>query len=194
MKVSLVFEQTYNESLIHQAIVAYQAGARASTKKQKTRSEVSGGGRKPFRQKGTGRARTGTIRNPLWRGGGIIFAARTNQNHRKGLNKKAYRVALRSILSELARQKRLTVIESLNLTKPNTKALIKVLSDTGLDLAKKILLIDGDISANVYLSSRNLTTVAYCDSAHMSPVDLVSYHQVVITQSALKKIEEWLAL
>ncbi|MCL4168648.1 UNVERIFIED_CONTAM: hypothetical protein GTU68_036590, partial [Idotea baltica] len=149
----VAFGREYNQDLIHQAVVTYLANARQGTKAQKTRSEVSGGGRKPWRQKGTGRARAGTIRSPIWRGGGNAFAARSDQNHSKQLNKKMYRAALQSILSELTRQDRLVVVESFDLDAPKTKGLISKLNDFGVD---DVLIVTEEVSQNLYLSARNL--------------------------------------
>ena len=183
------FGREYNQDLIHQAVVAYLANARQGTKKQKTRSEVSVGGRKPWRQKGTGRARAGTIRSPIWRGGGNAFAARSDQNHSKQLNKKMYRAALQSILSELARQDRLVVVESFDLDEPKTKGLISRLNDFGVD---DVLIITEEVSQNLYLSARNLHRVDVRDASGVDPVCLINYDKVMVTVSALKKIEEML--
>ena len=183
------FGREYNQDLIHQVVVTYLANARQGTKKQKTRSEVSGGGRKPWRQKGTGRARAGTIRSPIWRGGGNAFAARADQNHSKQLNKKMYRAALRSIWSELARQDRLVVVESFDLDAPKTKGLISKLNDFGVD---DVLIITEEVSQNLYLSSRNLHRVDVRDVSAVDPVCLINYDKVLVTVAALKKIEEML--
>jgi len=150
------FGTQFNQDLVHQAVVAFMANARQSTKAQKTRSEVSGGGKKPWRQKGTGRARAGTIRSPIWRGGGQTFAARPDRNHSQKLNKKMYRAAMRSILSELARQERLVVVEDFDLDAPKTKTLISKLNDLGMS---DTLIVSEAVSDNLYLSSRNLHKV-----------------------------------
>src|SRR5690554_255054 len=149
------FGGEFNETLVHQAVVAYMAGGRQGSKKQKTRSEVSGGGRKPWRQKGTGRARAGTIRSPIWRGGGATFAARP-QDHTQKLNKKMYRAAMRSILSELVRQDRLVVVEEFAVSAPKTKDLVEKLN--ALDL-QNVLIVSEDIEQNLYLAARNLPHV-----------------------------------
>ena len=195
VEVSAVFEQSYNESLIHQAVVAYQANARQGTKKQKTRSEVSGGGRKPWRQKGTGRARAGTIRSPIWRSGGVTFAARADQNHSVRLNKKMYRAAMRSILSELVRQERLSVVESVVMEAPKTKKLVEVLNGYGLDTSanQNILIVTKGFDTNLYLSSRNVYRVDVCDVQNIDPVSLVASDKVLIAADAVKTIEEMLA-
>lgn len=183
------FGREYNQDLIHQVVVTYLANARQGTKKQKTRSEVSGGGRKPWRQKGTGRARAGTIRSPIWRGGGNAFAARSDQNHSKQLNKKMYRAALQSILSELARQDRLVVVESFDLEAPKTKGLISKLNEFGVD---DVLIITEEVSQNLYLSARNLHRVDVRDANGVDPVCLINYDKVLVTVAALKQIEEML--
>jgi large subunit ribosomal protein L4 len=180
------FGTEFNQDLIHQAVVAFLAGARQGTKAQKNRSAVSGGGRKPFRQKGTGRARAGTIRSPLWRSGGVTFAAQP-QDHSQKINRKMYRSALRSILSELARQERLIVVEKFDLDAPKTKGLVSKLAEFGLNEA---LIVTEDVSENLYLSSRNLHKVEVCDSAAVDPVSLINFDKVVVTVAALKKLEE----
>lgn len=146
------FAREYNEALVHQVVTAYLAGARQGTRAQKTRSEVSGGGKKPWRQKGTGRARAGTIRSPIWRSGGVTFAAKP-QDHSQKVNRKMYRAAVRSILSELARQERLVVVESFDVEMPKTKLLVKQLGDFGLD---NVLIVSTEVGENLYLASRNL--------------------------------------
>jgi large subunit ribosomal protein L4 len=184
----VTFARDYNEDLVHQVVTAYLAGARQGTRAQKTRSEVSGGGKKPWRQKGTGRARAGTIRSPLWRGGGIHFAAKP-QDHSQKVNKKMYRAALQVILSELARQERLIVVESFVLDQPKTKALIKALGDYGLQDA---LIVADEVTENLYLASRNLHKVDVRDVHGVDPVSLIAFDKVVITVQALKKFEEML--
>jgi large subunit ribosomal protein L4 len=146
------FAREYNEALVHQVVTAYLAGARQGTRAQKTRSEVSGGGKKPWRQKGTGRARAGTIRSPIWRSGGVTFAAKP-QDHSQKVNRKMYRAAVRSILSELARQDRLVVVESFDVEVPKTKLLVKQLGDFGLD---NVLIVSTEVGENLYLASRTL--------------------------------------
>ncbi len=185
-----VFTADFNESLVHQAVVAYQAGARAGTKAQKSRSDVSGGGAKPWRQKGTGRARAGTSRGPIWRKGGVTFAARPRDYSQK-INKKMYRAALRSILSELVRQERFFVVDDFGMDKPSTKAMVSFLD--GVEANKGALLVTLENDSNVYLSSRN---IPYCQSSSVSglnPLSLVSHDKVVVTSDALGKIQEWLA-
>lgn len=182
------FGREFNEDLVHQAVVAYMAGARQGTRAQKTRSDVSGGGKKPWRQKGTGRARAGTTRSPLWRSGGVTFAARP-QDHSQKLNRKMYRAAMRSIFSELARQERLVIVESFPVDSPKTKVLVKQLADYGL---RDALIITDDVSENLYLSSRNLHAVDVRDPQGVDPVSLIHFEKVLVTIPALKKIEEML--
>jgi large subunit ribosomal protein L4 len=182
------FAKEYNEDLVHQVVTSYLAGARQGTRAQKNRSAVSGGGKKPWRQKGTGRARAGTIRSPIWRSGGVTFAAQP-QDHSQKVNRKMYRAALRSILSELARQERLIVVDELSLKEPKTKLLIKMLGGFGLERA---LLVSDDLSENLYLASRNLYKVDAVDVEGVNPVSLVGAEKVVITVPALKKFEEML--
>ena len=191
----LNFGREFNQDLVHQVVVSFLANARQGSKKQKTRSEVSGGGKKPWRQKGTGRARAGTIRSPIWRSGGNAFAARTDQNHSLKLNKKMYRAAMRSILSELARQQRLLVVESFDLDAPKTKGLIAKLGDYGLGPADlgRALIVSDEVSENLYLSSRNLHKVDVRDVDSIDPVSLVGSEKVLVTVPALKQIEEMLA-
>lgn len=183
------FGREFNQDLVHQAVVAYMAGARQGTRAQKTRSEVSGGGIKPFRQKGTGRARAGTIRSPIWRTGGVTFAAKP-QNFEQKLNRKMYRAAMRSILSELARQDRLVVVEEFDLEAPKTKALVQKLADFGLTEA---LIVTEQVTENLYLSARNLHKVDVIDAMAANPVSLIGFDKVVVTVPALKKFEEILA-
>jgi large subunit ribosomal protein L4 len=185
----VAFGREFNEALVHQVVVAYLAGARQGTRAQRTRSEVAGGGRKPWRQKGTGRARAGSIRSPIWRGGGTTFAARP-QDHSQKVNRKMYRGAMRSILSELVRQDRLVVVESLALDAPKTKALVARLGELGLGSA---LIVTENVDENLYLSARNLKDVDVRDVAATDPVSLISFEKVVVTVGALKKFEEMLA-
>jgi large subunit ribosomal protein L4 len=180
------FGREFNQDLIHQTVVAFLAGARQGTKAQKNRSAVSGGGRKPFRQKGTGRARAGTIRSPLWRSGGVTFAAQP-QDHSQKLNRKMYRSAMQSIVSELARQERLIVVEKFELKEPKTKGLVAKLAQFGLSEA---LIVTEEVSENLYLASRNLYKVDVCDTAALDPVSLINFDKVVVTVAALKKLEE----
>lgn len=182
------FNKDFNEPLIHQVVTAYLAGGRSGTKGQKNRSAVSGGGSKPWRQKGTGRARAGTIRSPLWRSGGKTFAA-TNRDFSQKVNKKMYRAALCSILSELVRQDRLIVVSGINVDTPKTKSMVAELKSLGVDNA---LLITDQFDENVFLSSRNLINVDYTDSSRINPVILIQHEKVVMTSGAVKKIEEML--
>lgn len=184
------FAQEFNEALVHQIVVAYMAAGRAGTKAQKTRSEVNGGGAKPWRQKGTGRARAGTIRSPLWRGGGVTFAA-APRDHSQKVNKKMYRAAMRSIFSELLRQERLLVVNDLTLEQPKTKAMLAWLSKIGV--ADNALLIVDDMKPDVYLAARNLPKVDVCDPVGVDPVRLIGFEKIVVTKSALERIGEWLA-
>ncbi|QIW09369.1 50S ribosomal protein L4 [Francisella sp. LA112445] len=183
-----VFAADYNESLIHQVVVAYMAGARQGTKAQKTRSEVSGGGAKPWRQKGTGRARAGTIRSPIFRKGGVTFAAKP-KSYKQKVNRKMYSGAIKSILSELVRSGRMTVVEELKLETPKTKEFKSVVDSLGVN---DVLFVVGveEFSENVYLSSRNLKNVAVCDSVEINPVSLVCFENIVFTKQAIKEIEE----
>lgn len=184
----VAFGREYNQDLVHQAVTAYLAGARQGTRAQKNRSAVSGGGKKPWRQKGTGRARAGTIRSPLWRTGGVTFAAQP-QDHSQKLNRKMYRAALRSILSELARQERLIVVEAFDVEAPKTKALVQKLGGLGLQEA---LIVSAEVNENLYLASRNLHKVDVRDVQGIDPVSLIRFDKVVVTVDALKKIEEML--
>jgi len=182
------FGRDFSEALVHQVVTAYLAGGRAGTKAQKTRSDVRGGGKRPWRQKGTGRARAGTIRSPLWRGGGQTFAARP-QDHSQKVNRKMYRGALQAILSELVRQERLLVLDSIELSEPKTSELLKKLTE--LDF-KKGLIITPEVNSNLFLASRNVPGVHVLDVAGLDPVSLVAAEKVIMTVDAVKKIEEWL--
>lgn len=184
------FGVEFNEGLVHQVVTAYLAGARAGTSAQKNRSDVRGGGKKPWRQKGTGRARAGTIRSPIWRSGGVTFAARPRSYAQK-VNRKMYRAAMKSILSELLRQDRLVVIDKLELTQPKTKELLTRLNE--LKIAHDILIVTDKMDINLELSSRNLHKVGVCISNEVSPVNLLQYEKVLMTADALKLIEEKLA-
>lgn len=184
-----VFGRDFNESLVHQIVTAYLAGARSGTRAQKTRSQVSGGGAKPWRQKGTGRARAGTTRSPIWRKGGVTFAARP-QDHGQKVNRKAYRAGIASIFSELARQDRLIAVEKVDVDAPKTKSLLAVLADYQLD---DVLIITEDVTENLFLASRNLHKVDVTDVAGLDPLRLVGFANVLITVDALKRVEEWLA-
>ncbi len=184
-----VFAADYNENLVHQIVVAYQAAGRQGTKSQKNRSAVSGGGAKPWKQKGTGRARAGTTRGPIWRGGGVTFAA-TNRDFSQKVNKKMYRAAIRSIFSELLRDDRLVVVDSINVDTPKTKAFLEKFNDFS---GKSLLLIDDEINVDTYLSARNVIGVNVTDTVSIDPVSLIGHEVVVVTESAAKKIEEWLS-
>ena len=183
------FGMEFNQDLVHQAVVTFLAGARQGTRAQKNRAAVSGGGRKPFAQKGTGRARAGTIRGPIWRGGGVTFAAQP-QDHSQKINRKMYRSAMRSIVSELARQDRLVVVNDFDVDAPKTKGLIAKLAEYGLQQA---LIVTEEVSENLYLSSRNLHKVDVRDAVAIDPVSLINSDKVIVTIAALKKIEEILA-
>ena len=183
-----VFSKEFNESLVHQAVVSFMAGARQGSAKQKNRSEVRGGGKKPYRQKGTGRARAGTIRSPLWRGGGVTFAARPRDFSKK-INKKMYRAAIKSIFSELVRQNRLVAIEKPVLEKPKTKEIANFLKEFSLS---KVLIIIDELDMNLYLSARNIPNVDVITVREINPVNLIKSHKVAVTSEALKQIEEWI--
>ena len=182
------FSKDFNESLVHQAVVSFMAGGRQGTSKQKTRSEVRGGGKKPFRQKGTGRARAGTIRSPLWRGGGVAFAA-TPRDYSKKINKKMYRAAIRSIFSELLRQGRLVAIEKPVLDKPKTKEIASLLNEFSLS---KVLIIIDELDMNLYLSTRNIPNLDVITVREINPVNLLKANKVAVTADAFKQIEEWI--
>jgi len=181
-----VFGQDYNEGIIHQLVVTYMANARAGTRAQKTRSEVSGGGVKPWKQKGTGRARAGTIRSPIWRTGGVTFAAKP-QDHSKKLNKKMYAVGMRSILSELIRQERLVIVDGFSMDEPKTKILSSILAENGLT---SVLFVLAAEDANLGLASRNLHKVEVCTAYDIDPVSLLAYEKVCMTADAVALIEE----
>jgi large subunit ribosomal protein L4 len=182
------FGRDFNEPLVHQVITAYMAGGRAGTRAQKTRSEVRGGGIKPWAQKGTGRARAGTSRSPLWRSGGIIFAAKP-QDFSQKVNRKMYRGAMSSILSELVRLNRLIIVKDAQmvLETPKTKAMLQRLTEYGVTEA---LIVTKEWDANLYLASRNLSKVAVCEASRLEPVSLVKYSTVIMTESAVRQIEE----
>jgi len=183
------FGREFNEALVHQVVVAYAAGARQGTRAQKNRSDVRGGGKKPWRQKGTGRARAGTIRSPIWVGGGVTFAARP-QDHSQKVNRKMYRGAVKSILSELVRQDRLIVVENFSVSTPKTKELKAKLKEMEL---KDVLIITEELDENLFLAARNLYKVDVRDVQGIDPVSLIAFDKVVVTASAVKKIEENLA-
>jgi len=183
------FGAEFNEALVHQVVTAFLAGARAGTKAQKNRSQVSGGGAKPWRQKGTGRARAGTIRSPIWVGGGRTFAAKP-RDHSQKVNKKMYRAALRSVCSELVRQERLVITDSFTMEAPKTKELAGKLRKLGLS---NVLIVNEAFDEKVFLSARNLADVGICDAASIDPVVLMRFEKVLITLPALKLIEERLS-
>ena len=184
-----VFSVEFNEPLIHQVLTSYLAGARSGTKAQKTRAEVRGGGRKPFKQKGTGRARAGTIRSPIWRGGGVTFAAKT-QDHSKKLNKKMYRAAMRSILSELVRQERFICIDEFNVDESKTKLVKDKLASLSLD---DVLIVTEELNENLYLGVRNIPKVDVIDTNEIDPYSLIGFDKVLMTQAAVEKVEAWLS-
>ncbi len=182
------FARAFSEPLVHQVVTAYMAGGRSGSKAQKTRSEVRGGGAKPYRQKGTGRARAGTIRSPIWRSGGVTFAAKPRDFSQK-VNRKMYRGALQAILSELIRQERLTVVDSFELDSPKTTVLLAKLAAHEFDSG---LIITENVEDNLYLASRNLPGLYVLDANGLDPVSLVGAEKVIVTVDAIKKIQEWL--
>lgn len=183
-----VFGTEFNEALVHQVVTAYLAGGRAGTRAQKTRAEKRGGGAKPWRQKGMGRARAGSTRSPLWRGGAPTFAAKP-KNYAQKVNKKMYRCAIRSIMSELVRQERLLVMEDFSIDAPKTQELAQKLKSLGL---ADVLIVAEDVDENLYLAARNLSRVDVRDASAIDPVSLISFEKVVVTKAALKKLDEWL--
>ena len=183
-----VFSKEFNESLIHQAVVSFMSSSRQGSAKQKNRSEVRGGGKKPYRQKGTGRARAGTIRSPLWRGGGVTFASRPRDFSKK-INKKMYRAAIKSIFSELVRQNRLVAIEKPVLKKPKTKEIASFLNEFSLS---KVLIITDELDMNLYLSARNIPNVHVITVREINPINLLKPQKIAVTGEALKQIEEWI--
>lgn len=190
IKVSdAVFGREFSEPLVHQVVTAYLAGGRAGSKAQKNRSAVAGGGRKPWRQKGTGNARAGTIRSPLWRSGGVTFAAQP-RDHSQKVNRKQYRSALKSILSELVRQDRLVVVDKLEVAEPKTRLVKEKLAELGLDSG---LVVDVELDNNFYLGSRNIAGVQALVVEALNPVSLVGAEKVVMSTAAVNRIEEWLA-
>ncbi len=182
----VTFGREYNEALIHQVVVAYMASSRQGTKALKTRSEVRGGGAKPYRQKGTGRARAGTIRSPIWRGGGQTFAAKPRDYYQK-VNRKMYRGAMRSILSELVRQDRVVVTNEFSIEVPKTKQVQNLLRDLALE---DVLVVVEEVDKNLYLGSRNLKSVEVVDVQGINPVTLIRCKKVLFTVGALRKVEE----
>lgn len=185
----VAFGADFNEALVHQVVTAYLAGGRAGTKAQKNRAAVRGGGAKPWRQKGTGRARAGTIRSPIWVGGGRTFAAQPRKHEQK-VNKKMYRAALRSVLSELVRQDRLVVVKELALEAPKTRLLATKLKELDLD---NVLILNEAFDEKIFLAARNLPNVGICDAGSIDPVVLIRFEKVLVTLPALKLIEERLS-
>ena len=183
------FGRDFNESLIHQVVTAYLAGGRSGTRGSKSRSDVSGGGSKPWRQKGTGRARAGTIRSPIWRTGGHTFAL-SPQDHSQKVNKKMYRGAMRSILSELVRQERLTIVDKFSVAAPKTKDLVEKLNAINFESG---VIVTDEADDNLYLSARNLHNVDVLEANEIDPVSLVGSANVIMTVGAVQKIEEMLA-
>lgn len=184
-----VFGASFNEPLVHQVVTAFLAGARAGTKAQKSRSDVRATTAKPWRQKGLGRARAGSYASPIWRGGGVTFAARP-RSYRQKVNRKMYRAALRAIVSELLRQERLLVVDRFEVNEPRTKAVAAALRRIGVERG---LVVTEVLEENLYLGARNLPAVAVCDVTALDPVSLVRFERVVITEAALKALEERLA-
>ncbi len=180
------FGRDYNEALVHQIVTAYMAGGRQGTKAQKTRAEVAGGGKKPWRQKGTGRARAGTATSPIWRSGGVTFAAKP-RNYEQKVNKKMYRAAMQSILSELVRQERLVVADTFAVTSHKTKEFVAKLKEFDLS---NVLIVADDVDENLYLAARNVPHVGVTEAASIDPVSLIGFEKVLVTVSALKKLEE----
>lgn len=183
------FGREFNEALIHQVVVAYAAGARQGSRAQKTRAEVAGSGKKPWRQKGTGRARAGDVQSPIWRSGGVTFAAKP-QDHSQKVNKKMYRGAIKSILSELVRQERLVVVEKFEVEAPKTKVLVQKLKELALE---DVLIVTATLDENLFLAARNLYKVDVRDVQGIDPVSLIAFDKVVMTVDAVKQIEEMLA-
>jgi large subunit ribosomal protein L4 len=185
-----LFGRAYNEALIHQVVVAYHANGRQGTRQQKTRSEVRHSTKKPWRQKGTGRARAGMTSSPLWRGGGRIYPNKADENFNQKLNRKMYRAGMASILSQLVREERLSVIEGLTIDEPKTKLLMGKLRDMGFG---EVLILTDKLDENLYLSSRNLPNVMVLEARHADPVSLMRFEKVLMTKAAVKHLEEALA-
>jgi large subunit ribosomal protein L4 len=184
-----VFNVDYNEPLVHQVLTAFMAGSRSGTKAQKSRSEVRGGGKKPWRQKGLGRARAGTIRSPIWRGGGATFAAKP-RDHSQKVNRKMYRGAIRSILSELVRQERIVCVDEFKVDEAKTKSVLNKLNELGIN---EVLIVIDEVSESLYLGTRNLPHVDVIDTAEIEPYALIGFEKVLITKAALGKVEAWLS-
>lgn len=185
------FACDFNEGLVHQVVTSYMAGGRAGTKAQKTRSEVRGGGIKPWRQKGTGRARAGTSSSPIWRKGGVTFAAKP-RNYEQKVNRKMYRAALRSIMSELVRQERLILVESLNVAEMKTKLVAEMVANLGVS-GESLLLVTPAQDDTLYMAARNLPNVDVYSVSQLDPVSLVSFEKIVMTVDSVKLLEERLA-
>jgi large subunit ribosomal protein L4 len=184
-----VFEREYNEALVHQVVVAYQANARSGNRAQKDREQVKHSTKKPWRQKGTGRARAGMTSSPLWRGGGRIFPNSPEENFTHKVNKKMYRAGMRSILSQLAREGRLNVVDQFSLDAPKTKLLAEKVKSMGLE---SVLIILDEVSENLYLASRNLHKIAIVETQHADPLSLVQFQKVLVSKAAIAKMEELL--
>jgi large subunit ribosomal protein L4 len=182
-----VFARDYNEALVHQVVVAFQANARQGTRAQKDRGEVHHSTKKPFRQKGTGNARAGMTSSPLWRGGGRIFPNRPDENFTQKLNKKMYRAGMAAILSQLAREGRLAVVDSIKVEAPKTKLLAAKFKAMGL---QSVLFIDNEIDDNLFLASRNLPHVLVVEPRHADPLSLVHYKKVLVTKAAMEQLKE----
>ncbi len=187
-----LFGREYNEALIHQLVTAYQANARSGNRKQKGRSEIAKSTRKPWAQKGTGRARSGMASSPIWRGGGKIFPNSPDENFSQKINRKMYRAGLASIFSQLVRDGRLTVVDNLTLDTPKTKVLVQKMKDMGLGL-DRVLIITDSMDENLYLSSRNMSNVLVLEAHQADPVSLVRFPKVLVTRNAMTQIEELLA-
>ena len=185
-----LFGRAYNEALVHQVVVAYSANGRQGTRQQKTRAEVRHSTKKPWRQKGTGRARAGMTSSPLWRGGGRIFPNKPDENFTQKLNRKMYRAGMASILSQLVREDRLAVIEAFSIAEPKTKVLAGKLRDLGMD---HVLILTDALDDNLYLSARNLPNVLVMEARHADPVSLMRFEKVLVTKAAVKHLEEALA-
>lgn len=185
-----LFGRSYNEALVHQVVVAYQANGRQGTRQQKTRSEVRHSTRKPWRQKGTGRARSGMTSSPLWRGGGRIFPNKPDENFTQKLNRKMYRAGMASILSQLVREERLAVIEVFSVDQPKTKVLAGKLRELGMS---DVLILTDKVDDNLFLSARNLPNVLVLEARHADPVSLMRFEKVLVTRAAVKHLEEALA-
>jgi len=182
----VAFDKEFNEPLVHQVVTAFMSAGRQGSKAQKTRAEVRGGGKKPWRQKGTGRARAGTIRSPIWRGGGQTFAA-TPRSFDQKVNKKMYRGAMQCILSELVRQERVVIVEDFDVETPKTKAFVAKLKEYDLS---NVLIVSEEIGENLYMASRNVPKVSLCDASTVGPLNLIAADKVLFTVAAIKKLEE----